>query len=146
MYNQVKPVTERCKIQKLNEDAYYMIIEFENHRVDEGYADLLEEGWFRFVVNSNANVVFHFINYRITSIWEYFNDEIPVSYSEVGGAISPQNTKSTQALTTAFKGPHETVMFLELTPTKYTSEVDDLKYKGYRLNLKDVELGDTANK
>ena len=37
-------------------------------------------------------------------------------------------------------------MFLELTPTKYTSEVDDLKYKGYRLNLKDVELGDTANK
>ena len=94
MYNQVKPVTERCKIQKLNEDAYYMIIEFENHRVEQGYADLLEEGWFRFVVNANANVVFHFINYRITSIWEYFNDEIPVSYSEVGGAISPQNTKA----------------------------------------------------
>ena len=146
LYNQIETDNQRCKIVKVSDDSYAMEVQFQNKRVSAEYAEKLEDAYFRFAIQSNANVVFHFVTYKISSIWEYFNDEIPISYSEIAGAVVPQESKSNQDLTTAFKGPHETVMFLELTPTKYTSEVDDIMYSGYRLNLKNVDIGDTANK
>jgi len=37
------------------------------------------------------------------------------------------------------------VLTLDLTPTKFTSESDNIRFEGFRVQAADVKKGDTAN-
>lgn len=57
-------------------------------------------------VDSDPNRVFHFLTYRITSVWNWKrNDKGPEHFSEVIGMVTPQHlTYDNWNQTTGFKG------------------------------------------
>lgn len=69
-------------------DSKIIKIIFEDRNVPKEYTEKLKEGFLRFEFNSNANVLYHFVKYKIRNTWEFYSD-MPVSYSEVHGFISP---------------------------------------------------------
>lgn len=74
-------------------------------------------------------------------------ENYPIAYSEVSGIMTPQSMETVNKnITTAFKGPMTTHIYLDLTPTSYVSEPDSYSYTGYRSYYKDVERGSIVNK
>jgi len=85
----------------------------------------------RFEIDSEYNRVFHFFEWKFTSIWDMI-ENYPIAYSEVSGIMTPQSMEAkNKNITTAFKGPMTTHIYLDLTPTSYVSEPDSYSYTGY---------------
>ena len=125
-------------------DTKVLKVIYEDWNVPKEYTDKLKDGFLRFEFNANSNVLFHFIKYKIRNTWEFYQ-EYPVSYSEVHGFISPDEQTDNQNVTTAFKGAHETRLNIQLTPTKFTSESDNIRFEGFRVQASGIKKGDTAN-
>ena len=53
-------------------DSKIIKIVFENRNVPKEYTDKINNGFLRFEFNSNTNVLFHFIKYKIRNIWEFY--------------------------------------------------------------------------
>ena len=94
-----------------------MTLKYRNYKVDPVFSELLNDGWLRFAIDAPANVLFHFAEYEISSIWDFYNEEIPMFYSEIKGGIAPQDFRQDGHFTAAFKGPHETKLHLMITPS-----------------------------
>ena len=93
-------------------------------------------------------MIVHFVKYNVYSVWEYYNhlgkDEM-ISYSRLKGFINANLKGNNVNVTSAFKGPKETIATVVLEPTSYTSEVSNKKYSGYRPMSGEIQLGDTVN-
>ena len=79
--------------------------------MDKDYAKLLKDGYIRFEIDAEPDIVFHFVRYNIEDVWGEFvdkdNTRFKTSYSKVEGFISPQEVTSNNNLTLAFKGKGE---------------------------------------
>ena len=111
-------------------------------------AHLLDGAWIRYEIDFDPNIIVHFAEYDIYSVWEYVNikgEDKMVAYSKMKGFLNANVEGSNMNITSAFKGRKENLAHVLMQPTTYTSEVDHLRYKGYRPIFKNFELGDTVN-
>lgn len=89
-----------------------------------GLSGSLKNESLRFSIDSEFNRVFHFFEWKFTSIWDML-ESYPIAFSEASGIMTPQTIeRANKNITTAFKGPITTHIYLDLTPTSYVSEPD----------------------
>lgn len=111
-------------------------------------AHLMDGAWIRYEIDFDPNIIVHLASYQVFSVWEYYNykgEDKMVAFSKAKGFLNANLEGSNENITSAFKGKKENVAKMMMQPTTYTSEVDHLKYKGYRPIFKNFELGDTVN-
>jgi hypothetical protein len=69
-------------------DTKIIRVSMENRNIPKEYTEKLNNAYFRVTFMTDANVVFHFIKYKIRANWEFYQD-YPISFSEIHGFISP---------------------------------------------------------
>ena len=113
-----------CNLVKMTDDSYKMVLNFENKEIPDMFAPTREGAFIRVQVNSNQNAVFHWMKYDATCIWSFYQEYI-AAHSRADGVITPRNVKglnSNRNQTVGFKGPRESVLEFQLTPSHYVSE------------------------
>lgn len=69
------------------------------------------------------------------------------AFSEVEQIMAPQTISDLNLnITSAFKGPETTALYLSLIPTHYVNEAEGVIHNGYRVHLNDFKRGSTVNK
>ena len=100
-YDQSNDVVMNCERWSLSEFTDQYDIEF----VVTGLSGKINNESVWVEIDSEFNRVFHFFEWKFTSIWELV-EGYPVAFSEVSGITTPQSIHpKNKNITTAFKGP-----------------------------------------
>jgi hypothetical protein len=73
---------------------------------------------------SDVNRVIHFYEWEFVAIWGDHEDGKYQAYSKIKGMMVPQAIHiENKNLTTAFRGPVASEIYVQMTPTYYTDEI-----------------------
>ena len=138
-----------CTMDKYSDDSYSINLRFKNVEIPEQFADKLENSYIRVSLDSNPNAIIHFVYYDLKCVWKYYK-RYEEHFSQAKGVFSPNEgsmySEGFFNQTLGFKGPHESVLNMRLTPGHYNNQNTDVEYRGYWIEADKSEVGDTVNR
>jgi len=91
------------------QDSKIITITTEVKGVPQDMISKINDGYVRFEMQAGPGTIFHFVQYKIWSYWDFY-EKHPTAYSLTEGFIAPSDFSSDNSnLTLAFKGQHETI-------------------------------------